>query len=81
MLFPITKPPGCVNVYFRRMPSIGRVSEKILTYGNSFVIRNKVPYYGTISVSRRSVIVHTIGREWFILDRTGQKAYGRSSMM
>jgi hypothetical protein len=33
-----------------------------LTYGNSFVIRNNVPYYGTISVSRRSVIVHTIGK-------------------
>jgi len=63
------------------MPGIGRVSENILTYGNSFVIRNKVPYYGTVSFSRRSVIVHTIGRVWFILDRTGQQVYGRSSMM
>jgi hypothetical protein len=56
--------------------SRGRVSEKILTYGNSFVIRNNVPYYGTISVFRRSVIAHTIGRVRFILDRKGQKAYG-----
>jgi hypothetical protein len=63
------------------MSGIGRVNEKILTYGNSFVIRNKVPYYGIISVSRRSVIVHTIGRMGFILDRTGQKPYGRSSMI
>jgi hypothetical protein len=63
------------------MPGIGRESEKILTYGNSFVIRNKVPYYGTISFSQRSVIVHTIGRVWFILDRTGQKAYGRPFMI
>ena len=81
MLFPMTKHPGRVNVYFREMPSIGRVNEKILTYGNSFVIRNKVPYYGTISVSRRSVIVDTIGSVWFIPDRTGQKVYGRPFMM
>lgn len=39
---------------------IVRVSEKILTSENSFVIRNTVPYYGTISTPLWSVIVHTI---------------------
>jgi DNA-binding IclR family transcriptional regulator len=43
------------------MPRIGRVSEKILTSEKSFVTRNKVPYYGTISVSRWNAIVRAIG--------------------
>jgi len=58
---------------------IVRVSEKTLTYGKSFVIRNKVPYYGTISVSRRSVIVHTIEASVVHPRQNRKKTYGRPS--